>query len=65
MSADIEALPGKRWNSHAALADAMNRLPIGASCVILWINEDGNVSYSVNATNQETVWMCHQMIKNI
>jgi hypothetical protein len=61
-SADIEVLPGRKWNAHAALAYAMNRAPMNAPLLVLWLDEDGDVRHAATTTNQEAVWMAQVAI---
>lgn len=57
MSADIEPIPGREWNAHAALHDALNRSKITSPTVIMWLEDDGRVCHSSSATKMEVLWM--------
>lgn len=61
-SADIESLPGKPWNAHAALHDVLNEVPIDAPIMILWLDKDTFVRYRAACTNMEGVWMMHHQL---
>lgn len=60
--ATVDSLPGLPWNAHAALGDALQRAPIGAPLIVLWLDELGQLHYSRSATNKDTVWMVHNVL---
>jgi len=57
MAAEIESLPGREWNAHAALHDALNRCGMDRPIVILWIEDDGRVCHSSSALRKDVLWM--------
>lgn len=66
MVADIDALPGIRWNPKAALHDALNRCPDDGHVVILWTNKElTSFQYSVHSTNAITAWLLHYALKKL
>lgn len=44
--ADIEIMPKHGWNAKAAAGDALERAPLNAPFIAMWIDEKGNVRYS-------------------
>lgn len=56
--ATVDCLPGQNWNAHAVLGDALQRAPIDAMILVLWIDKDGVYHRSSSATNAEIVWAC-------
>ena len=57
MAAEIELLPGRTWNAHAALHHALNEVKIDSPMIVLWMNEDGMVRTSSSALRREVLWM--------
>jgi hypothetical protein len=55
--ADIEVLPGKTWNAHAALHHALNVVKIDQPIIILWLEDDGQVKHSSAALRKDVLWM--------
>lgn len=63
--ATVDPLPGILWNAHAVLGDAMQRAPMDAALVVMWIGGDGQTKTSCSANNQETVWLCAQTMQSV
>lgn len=58
MTAEITHLPGKQWNAHAALADAMSDMAMEEAVVILYYGTDGRLTHRcANVKNNDTLWM--------
>ena len=55
--ADIEVLPGKAWNAHAALHHALNVVKIDSPIIVLWMDEAGQVKHSSAALRKDVLWM--------
>lgn len=55
--ADIEALPGKAWNAHAALHHALNVVDLDTPVIVLWTDKDGQVKQSSAAVRKDVLWM--------
>lgn len=55
MAATVDALPGRGWNAHAVAGDALNRAPITAPIVCLWVDEQGRVCWSRANTSAATL----------
>jgi hypothetical protein len=58
MAADIELLPGKRWNAKAALHHALNEVKLDTPIIILWLDEGGIVhNISSGTERRDALWM--------
>lgn len=60
--ATVDPLPGILWNAHAALGDAMQRAPMNAPLIVLWLDEAGVLKYSRSANNRDVVWLAHSAL---
>jgi hypothetical protein len=45
------------WNAHAALGDALERCPIGADLVVVWMTPENTLHWSKATTNAMAVYM--------
>lgn len=58
MSAEIHHLEGRLWNAHAALAAALNELPIDAQVMIIYYDAEGSLlSYSSGLDHANALYM--------
>ena len=58
--AAVEVISDKiKWNAHAALGDALNRAPINAELMVVWIQDDGKLRWSKACDNRTAVYMMH------
>lgn len=48
--ATVDCLPGKAWSAHAVAGDVLNRAPMNAPIVAVWIDDQGKVRYSKSNT---------------
>lgn len=51
MTATVDPLPGKDWNAHAVAGDVLNRAPLNAAIIAMWIDEHGQLRYSKAGTD--------------
>lgn len=63
--ADIEVLPGKTWNAHAALHHALNEVKLDTPIIVLWMTEDGRVKHSSAALRKDVLWMAQVEIQRV
>lgn len=61
--ATVDFLPGKRWNAHAALGDAMQRASMDAPMVVMWLEgKEQKFCYAIaNSVNLQTLWMAEML----
>lgn len=61
--ATVDCLPGKRWNSHAALGDAMQRASMDAPMIVIWLDgEKEEVRYAIsNCKNKDTLFLAEYL----
>lgn len=61
--ATVDMIPGRRWNAHAALGDAMQRASMDAPMVVMWLEgPDQRFRFAIaNATNMQSLWMAEAL----
>ena len=50
-AATVDPLPGKEWNAHAVAGDVLNRAPMNAPIIAVWIDDKGCLRYSKSNTD--------------
>jgi hypothetical protein len=61
MSADIEFLNGVPASNEACLHDAINRSKDAKCVVVMWINEDDTIGWTINANAMQALWLARKL----
>lgn len=56
-AATVNPLPGKGWNAHAVAGDVLNRAPMNAPIIAIWVDEKGCLRYSKSNTDPSDLSM--------
>jgi hypothetical protein len=61
--ATVDMIPGRRWNAHAALGEAMQRASMDAPMVVMWLDGSSQeFKFAIaNATNMQCLWMAEAL----
>lgn len=57
----IDTLPGIDWNAKAVIGNAMEIVEMDMPCMVIWMDEEGEVRFRASGTNERRLWMCEVM----
>lgn len=61
--APVDPISNKiKWSAHAALGDALNRCPIDADLMVVWMGKDGKLRWSQACDPAIAVYMMNAAI---
>jgi len=65
INASVDALPGLDWNAHAVAGDILNRCPINAQIIALWIDNEGMLRFSKTTLPFEVACMFSAQLQDL